>query len=62
MFRALVGILQLLVQKRFIFQDILIPGKEKEDLVRIFVERMDKEAQENQTICQIFFLKYLSLS
>ena len=28
----------------------LIPGKEKEDLVRIFVERLDKEAQENQII------------
>ena len=28
----------------------LIPGKENEDLVRIVVERMDKEAQENQII------------
>ena len=28
----------------------LVPGKEKEDLVRIIVDRMDKEAQENQII------------
>ena len=28
----------------------LVPGKEKEELVRKLVDRMDKEAQENQII------------
>ena len=32
----------------------LIPGKEKDDLVRIMVERMDKEAKVNQIISIVF--------
>ena len=32
----------------------LIPGKEKDELVRILVNRMDKEAKENQIISMEF--------